>query len=172
MVRLEWDGATAIPAPSAIRGNESEPLLTRERATRSRSARAIALLFRATNLGMRREIARLQRVDLTTTTQIRRALVLAIALSAELGIPLTPLPHGLARSFRITFQPLKRIPALILRFLVCHALYLADRRRRVNRTRHEKAGHHARTSLLRGKDSNLRPSGYEPDELPLLHPAM
>src|ERR1041385_6286198 len=25
--------------------------------------------------------------------------------------------------------------------------------------------------LLRGKDSNLRPSGYEPDELPLLHPA-
>ena len=24
---------------------------------------------------------------------------------------------------------------------------------------------------LRGKDSNLRPSGYEPDELPLLHPA-
>ena len=26
--------------------------------------------------------------------------------------------------------------------------------------------------LLREKDSNLRPSGYEPDELPLLHPAM
>ena len=24
---------------------------------------------------------------------------------------------------------------------------------------------------LRGKDSNLRPSGYEPDELPLLHSA-
>ena len=24
---------------------------------------------------------------------------------------------------------------------------------------------------LRGKDLNLRPSGYEPDELPLLHPA-
>src|SRR5450759_3696980 len=24
---------------------------------------------------------------------------------------------------------------------------------------------------LQGKDSNLRPSGYEPDELPLLHPA-
>ena len=24
---------------------------------------------------------------------------------------------------------------------------------------------------LRGKDSNLRPSGYGPDELPLLHPA-
>ncbi len=24
---------------------------------------------------------------------------------------------------------------------------------------------------LRGQDSNLRPSGYEPDELPLLHPA-
>jgi hypothetical protein len=26
--------------------------------------------------------------------------------------------------------------------------------------------------LLREKDSNLRPSGYEPDELPLLHPAI
>jgi acetoin utilization protein AcuC len=26
--------------------------------------------------------------------------------------------------------------------------------------------------VLRGQDSNLRPSGYEPDELPLLHPAM
>ena len=25
---------------------------------------------------------------------------------------------------------------------------------------------------LRGKDSNQRPSGYEPDELPLLHPAI
>ena len=25
---------------------------------------------------------------------------------------------------------------------------------------------------LRGKDSNLRPPGYEPDELPLLYPAM
>ena len=26
--------------------------------------------------------------------------------------------------------------------------------------------------LLRERDSNARPSGYEPDELPLLHPAM
>jgi len=25
---------------------------------------------------------------------------------------------------------------------------------------------------LRGQDSNLRPLGYEPNELPLLHPAM
>ncbi len=25
---------------------------------------------------------------------------------------------------------------------------------------------------LRGQDLNLRPSGYEPDELPLLHPAI
>ena len=28
-----------------------------------------------------------------------------------------------------------------------------------------------RGPLLRGDDSNVRPSGYEPDELPLLHPA-
>ena len=27
-------------------------------------------------------------------------------------------------------------------------------------------------ALLRGKDLNLRPLGYEPNELPLLHPAM
>ena len=27
-------------------------------------------------------------------------------------------------------------------------------------------------SWLRGEDSNLRPLGYEPNELPLLHPAM
>ena len=26
-------------------------------------------------------------------------------------------------------------------------------------------------ALLRREGSNLRPSGYEPDELPLLHPA-
>ncbi len=29
-----------------------------------------------------------------------------------------------------------------------------------------------RLKWLRGTDSNRRPSGYEPDELPLLHPAM
>jgi hypothetical protein len=29
-----------------------------------------------------------------------------------------------------------------------------------------------RSFLLRGKGSNLRPSGYEPDELPLLYLAM
>ena len=28
------------------------------------------------------------------------------------------------------------------------------------------------TRLLRGRDSNPRPSGYEPDELPLLYPAI
>ena len=28
------------------------------------------------------------------------------------------------------------------------------------------------TPWLRGKDSNLRPLGYEPNELPLLYPAM
>ena len=33
-----------------------------------------------------------------------------------------------------------------------------------------KAGFRSR-SWLRGTDSNRRPSGYEPDELPLLHPA-
>ena len=27
------------------------------------------------------------------------------------------------------------------------------------------------SAWLRGTDSNRRPSGYEPDELPLLHPA-
>jgi hypothetical protein len=26
--------------------------------------------------------------------------------------------------------------------------------------------------VLRGQDSNLRPPGYEPDELPLLYPAL
>ena len=30
----------------------------------------------------------------------------------------------------------------------------------------------AADSLLRERDSNARPSGYEPDELPLLHPAI
>ncbi len=28
------------------------------------------------------------------------------------------------------------------------------------------------STWLRGPDLNRRPSGYEPDELPLLHPAM
>ena len=32
-------------------------------------------------------------------------------------------------------------------------------------------GRHNEERWLQGKDSNLRPSGYEPDELPLLHPA-
>jgi hypothetical protein len=32
-------------------------------------------------------------------------------------------------------------------------------------------GFWCRRSWLRGTDSNRRPSGYEPDELPLLHPA-
>ena len=34
----------------------------------------------------------------------------------------------------------------------------------------EKPGHLS-GPLLRGDDSNVWPSGYEPDELPLLHPA-
>ena len=32
-------------------------------------------------------------------------------------------------------------------------------------------GFESRSYWLRGTDSNRRPSGYEPDELPLLHPA-
>jgi hypothetical protein len=32
-------------------------------------------------------------------------------------------------------------------------------------------GFREKRSWLRGSDSNRRPSGYEPDELPLLHPA-
>src|SRR2546428_176107 len=35
----------------------------------------------------------------------------------------------------------------------------------------ERRGSFRPRPLLRGNDSNVRPSGYEPDELPLLHPA-
>ena len=31
---------------------------------------------------------------------------------------------------------------------------------------------HQRVEVLRGQDSNLQPDGYEPSELPLLHPAI
>ena len=51
-------------------------------------------------------------------------------------------------------------------------MYLPKARRRCNRTRKKEEDPLSGPPLLREKDSNLRPSGYEPDELPLLHPAI
>lgn len=56
MVGLERDGTTAIPAQAAVRGHELEPLLSREGAIRRGLARAITLIFRSTNFGVRSQI--------------------------------------------------------------------------------------------------------------------
>jgi hypothetical protein len=52
------------------------------------------------------------------------------------------------------------------------AAMLASRKNLLRARRHRRA-HDLATDRgwLRGSDSNRRPSGYEPDELPLLHPA-
>ena len=47
-----------------------------------------------------------------------------------------------------------------------------DRERSFGQMKQKKQVVQTCLALLRGKDLNLRPLGYEPNELPLLHPAM
>ena len=80
-----------------------------------------------------------------------------------------PATHRFTSLRRICPYPFAGILATAVNVLVRHQRSLAGPHHRCKRSKKDTALIAA--SLLRGNDSNVRPSGYEPDELPLLHPA-
>ena len=86
------------------------------------------------------------------------------------GVSLPPPPHGFPGFLWVAPHPLTAVLAPTFGVLMRHGGDLAARQTRGNRTQ-QKSAALAAALLLRGNDSNVRPSGYEPDELPLLHPA-
>ena len=86
------------------------------------------------------------------------------------GMSLPPTPHRIAGPLGIAFDPVAPVLASTFGVLMRHGLDVTARPARGNRTQ-QKSAASAAAPLLRGNDSNVRPSGYEPDELPLLHPA-
>jgi hypothetical protein len=86
------------------------------------------------------------------------------------GMSLPPTPHRFPGLLRIAFDPVASVLASTFGILIWHGLGVPGEPTRSNRTQQKSAVPRA-APLLRGNDSNVRPSGYEPDELPLLHPA-
>jgi hypothetical protein len=86
------------------------------------------------------------------------------------GMSLPPAPHRVPGHLRIAFDPVAPVLASTFGILIRHGLEVPGEPTRSNRTQQKSAVPRA-APLLRGNDSNVRPSGYEPDELPLLHPA-
>jgi hypothetical protein len=112
---------TAIGASAAISFDESDPFLRSECAVRSTFPRAVTLLLRPTDFRMRTKPSRLDDVDLRPSSLVRRTLVFAISIAAEIGIALSPTAHRVARLLRIALHPLRAVRALSFRILVSHA---------------------------------------------------
>jgi hypothetical protein len=158
----------AISAATLVKRHESEPLRRGERALRGKLASAIVLPSGETNLRVLAVVLGGVIEPLFAVARVVQAILFVVLL--RVSDP--PTTHGLPRLFGIQLEPRASVSALVLRVPVRHIPYVANTRRRVNRTAQNKTRATCPGLLLRGKDSNLRPSGYEPDELPLLHPAM
>gem|GEM_PF-6363213 len=167
MVGLEGTRLAAVSAMALIGSHEREPLAGRKRPLGITFPCPVVLPFRTDDF----------RVFVVIKGGVGdprfpvAGVVQAVLRRVLPGMSNPPATHRVPRLLSISLQPLARVSPLILGIFVWHAFYLADRRSRVNRTGKQKPGRRCPDSLLRGKDSNLRPSGYEPDELPLLHPA-
>ena len=87
-----------------------------------------------------------------------------------IGMSLPPPTHRLPGFLRIALDPLAAVLTPPFGVFIGHGPEVAAVLARGNRTQ-QKGAALAAAPQLRGNDSNVRPSGYEPDELPLLHPA-
>jgi hypothetical protein len=115
--------------------------------------------------------------DIPVLTPILRkvsgeSFLVALVMSSPLGgvlsrVSLPPTTHRLACLLGVASYPVAAVLASAFRIFVWHGIHLAATRRRSKRKKRGLAA----APLLRGDDSNVCPSGYEPDELPLLHPA-
>ena len=171
MVGLQWRSDSAIRASRVVLRNERPPLLRGESAARQNFPRSTPCVDDLGNFGVR--IPVLLEIDLLLLRV--PILVSAIAGKTLLGIVRPPTAHGffgvLPMSLGRAFDVVALIGAALLWIGVRHACLVPKSGSRCNRTRTRKHPSRSPGALLREKDSNLRPSGYEPDELPLLHPA-
>ena len=107
---------------------------------------------------------------------LRKRLAMASVVGARIFVvfrrmSFPPPSHRGAGFIRIVTNPIASIGATSLRILVGHRPRIPEHEERANRTPRERSAAFRLRHLLRGADSNVRPLGYEPNELPLLHPA-
>ena len=135
VVGFEGTRLAAIGAATLEKPHECEPLHGREGAVGGKLASPIVLPFGEHDFRVLAVIQGRMRQALITVAGV----VATILRTVLIGVSDPPATHGFARFFGIALQPFAGVSALILWILEWHALYLADRRRRVNRTRQTKA---------------------------------
>ncbi len=167
MIRLQRCELTAIRAAAARCEDELVPLRRCESALRGEPQSTVLVGLRTYDSRVGAVVSRDAPLH-----PFRVARVVGRVLGTmRLGMPLAPSLHCGARRVGVATHPVASIGASLFRVSVRHHFVLPNAASRCNRTRIREHPDLSPGDLLREKDSNLRPSGYEPDELPLLHPA-
>jgi hypothetical protein len=136
MVGLDGARLTAVSAAALVKRHQSEPVRRRERALGREFAGAIVLPAGETNFRVLAMVESGMRQSLVMVPRVVEAVLRAVLV--RVSDP--PATNGCPRLFGIALEPFARVPTLLIRILVCHALYLPDEQRRVNRTAmHKKA---------------------------------
>ena len=166
MVGLESRPLAAIRASPVPPLQELNPFDSRVRASRAKFASAPSGVDALPDVAVLPSVLR---------EVSRESFLVAFVMGPDLsgvfaGMSLPPTPHRFPGPLRIAFDPVARVLASTFGVLIWHGFEVPGEPTRSNRTQQKSAVPRA-APLLRGNDSNVRPSGYEPDELPLLHPA-
>jgi hypothetical protein len=169
-----------VCAPVPVELNECHPFRCGEGRPRSQETRSPSLVHRAPYRGpVRAGIG-----SLLKTLRVSRVSG-ARPRGVNFRVSLAPPSHPGACLIGIALHPLATVGASLLRIRVRHRVprscgLFTESATPVHRTPQKTEGPVSGAPaaaavplrLLRERDSNARPSGYEPDELPLLHPAI